>query len=162
MRLPAPLNQGMRLGRQSQEGNSNQVRSGPFSLVTKSRRVTGGLTCLLQNTYPLPQSCDSNSKEAPDGLGTPEVSSWESCRGWASFGQETCKRWAGLQIIAGSLSRACFLFLSFPCLPLPPSLLCWPPPFVEEWSLVLETLTLILGLLDYQLYLQETEQLWGV
>lgn len=43
------------------------------------------------------------------------------------------------------LSQACLLFLSFPCLPQPPFLPCWPPPFVEEWSLVLETLTLVLG-----------------
>lgn len=54
MRLPASLDQGVRLRRQSQEGSSNQVRSGPFSLVTNSRRVTGGLTCLLQNTYTPP------------------------------------------------------------------------------------------------------------
>lgn len=85
----------------------------------------------------------------------------ESCRGWAGFGKETCGKWAGFQIIAGSLPG----LLALPLLPLPATAtlppvlatsLCWRmiPRIGDPHS--------DFGLLDYQLYLQETEQLWGV
>lgn len=162
MRLPASLDQGVRLRRQSQEGSSNQVRSGPFSLVINSRRVTGGFTCLLQNTYTAPpKAVMATVERLQRGWEHLKPVPRESCRGWAGFGKETCRRWAGFQIIAGSLPG----LLALPLLPLPASATLLP---VLATSLCWRMIPCIgdphsgFGLLDYQLYLQETEQLWGV
>lgn len=136
LRLSTSLDQGMRL-RRPESGRDL------FPWAQTQEEWLVALPARFRTPTPLSQGCHGNSREAPERLGTPEGQFLGERPGLSQLWQGGLWRMSSLQNHGASLSQACSLFL---CSSVTGTfLLRWPPAFVEDWPLVLGTLTLFWG-----------------